>query len=50
MAYGLTHNIYMDGVKKGKWIAQIPNEDGSFPEKAADKDMVVFLLGTRSNQ
>ena len=50
MAYGITHNLYMDGVKEGKWTAQIPNDDGGFPEKAANKDMVVLLLGTRSNQ
>ena len=50
MSTGYTRNRYLDGTRKGKWTAQIPNKDGSFPEKPANKGMVLFVVGASSNQ
>ena len=36
-------------VRHGRLTAQIPNEDGSFPTAATAKDIVVFIIATRSN-
>ena len=33
-----------------KSAAPIPNDDGSIPAKAADKGMVVFIVGANTNQ
>ena len=33
-----------------KSTAPIPNDDGSIPDKPADKGLVVFLLGANANQ
>ena len=39
----------MDGVIKKKVTAQIPDHKGNFPEAASGKDVVVLLLGAKSN-
>ncbi|KAJ5675510.1 hypothetical protein N7462_008407 [Penicillium macrosclerotiorum] len=49
MAAHITRNRYMDGVVSHKYTNQFPNPDGSFGSTAADKQIVVFLLGARSN-
>ena len=36
-------------VNYGRMTAQIPNEDGSFPAAPSDKDVVVFIIATRSS-
>ena len=48
--YGITHNSSMDRVVIGRQTAQIPNENGSYPEKGAEKELTVLILGARSNQ
>ena len=50
MSKGFIHDMSLDNVLLGRRTAQIPNEDGSFPERAADKEVVVFIVGARSNQ
>ena len=50
MSKGLLHDTSLDNVLPGRRTAQIPNEDGTMPDKAADKEVVVFILGARSNQ
>ena len=47
---GITHNRNLDRVVVGRHTAQIPHEDGSSPEKAAEKELTVLVLGARSNQ
>lgn len=49
MTLGLKHNPYMDGVKLGKFCAQIPT-DGKFSATPADAEVCVMILGVRSNQ
>lgn len=47
---GYIHNTYTDGAFMHKGTAPIPNDDGSIPAKAADKGLVVFILGANTNQ
>lgn len=47
---GFLRNKYLDGVYMGRWTASRLNDDGSVPEKSADKEMVVFVVGAHSNQ
>ena len=47
---GYIRNTYTDGAFLHKSTAPIPNDDGSIPTKAADKGLVVFILGANSNQ
>ena len=47
---GYIHNTYADGAFLHKSTAPIPNDDGSIPAKAADKGLVVFILGMNTNQ
>lgn len=47
---GYLHNTYTDGAFMHRSTAPIPNDDGSIPAKAADKGLVVFVLGANSNQ
>ncbi|KAK4494879.1 hypothetical protein PRZ48_014235 [Zasmidium cellare] len=49
MAVGWKRNTYMDGVLMKKFSSQIPDELGNYGNKPADTDVVVFLIGTRSN-
>ncbi|KAF2162753.1 hypothetical protein M409DRAFT_26991 [Zasmidium cellare ATCC 36951] len=49
MSVGWKRNTYMDGVLMKKFSAQIPDELGNYGNKPADTDVVVFLIGTRSN-
>lgn len=48
--YGFKKNPLMDGSIKSKYSAQFPNEDGTFGPKPASEQIVVFLIGARSNQ
>lgn len=50
MAAGLKHNQYMDGVRNGKFCAQIPDASGRFSAEPADAEVCVMMLGVRSNQ
>lgn len=47
---GFRRNKYLDGAYMGRWTAPRLNDDGSVPEKTADNEMVVFVVGARSNQ
>lgn len=47
---GYIHNTYTDGAFMYKSTAPIPNDDGSIPVKAADKGLVVFIVGANTNQ
>lgn len=46
---GFLPNDSQDNVRHERLTAQIPNEDGSFPRAAAAKDIVVFIIATRSS-
>ncbi|KAI5362866.1 hypothetical protein Slin15195_G102470 [Septoria linicola] len=46
---GWKSNPYMDGVLSKKFSAQIPDSQGNYGSKPASTDVVVFLIGTRSN-
>ena len=37
-------------VRYGRYTAPIPSENGSLPLKASEAEVVVFILGARSNQ
>jgi hypothetical protein len=47
---GLLHNPSGDGVLYGRMTAQIPLGDGTFSKTPSNKEVVVFILGVRSNQ
>ena len=47
---GFLRNSYLDGAIMGRWTASRLNEDGSVPQKPADKEIVLFVVGARSNQ
>lgn len=47
---GFLRNSYLDGAIMGRWTASRLNEDGSVPQKPADREMVLFVVGARSNQ
>lgn len=49
MTIGAKKNPYMEGVIPHKFSAQIPRADGTFSDKPADSQVVVFMLGTRNN-
>ncbi|KAK3670444.1 hypothetical protein LTR78_009685 [Recurvomyces mirabilis] len=50
MATGWIKNTYMDGVVKGKYSAQFPDETGDFKDgKPSSQDVVVLLIGMRVN-
>jgi len=49
MSVGFKRNVYMDGVIMKKFSAQFPDANGKYGNKPADSDIVVLLLGTRSN-
>nr|POE46774.1 monooxygenase [Quercus suber] len=46
---GWMRNTYMDNVIPKKFAAQFPDTDGQHGTRPADSDVVVFLIGTRSN-
>ena len=49
--FGLVRNKRLDGIPgRTKVTAQIPNADGSVPENPSDKEIVVFIIGAKSNQ
>ena len=47
--HGLLSHPGFNNVRWGRMTAQIPNEDGSFSTTACDKDIVVFIIATRSS-
>lgn len=49
MSVGWKRNTYMDDVLMKKFTAQIPDELGNYGNKPANDDVVVFMIGTRSN-
>ena len=49
MSIGWKHNIYMDGIIQKKYSTAFPDELGHYGNKPAKNDIVVFLIGTRSN-
>ncbi|MCJ1317951.1 hypothetical protein MMC15_003278 [Xylographa vitiligo] len=49
MTQGFVHNAGSDGVYQGRATAMIPLEDGSFPDKASDHEIVLFIVSTRSS-
>jgi hypothetical protein len=50
ISHGSMRDPSFDKVKIGRLTAQIPCEDGSAPEKPAEKEVVILVLGARSNQ
>ena len=49
MSVGWMHNTYMDDILMKKNAAQFPDASGRYGTKAADSEIVVFLIGTRCN-
>lgn len=49
MSIGWIRNSYMDGVIMKKFSAQFPDENGNFNGKPVSNDVVVLLIGTRTN-
>lgn len=49
MTVGWRRNKLMDGVLVKKFAAVIPDAKGDYGGKPADKDLVVFHIGTRNN-
>lgn len=47
---GVLRGPSLDRVVKGRMTAQIPLDDGSFPERPSKKKVVLLFLGARSNQ
>lgn len=45
---GVLANPRLNGVIRGRHTAQIPNDDGTFSDKPADKDIVIFVLATQT--
>ena len=48
--FGVLRDPSFDSIKLGRFTAQIPHEDGSAPKNAAEKEIVILVLGARSNQ
>ncbi|CAG8951369.1 hypothetical protein HYFRA_00007281 [Hymenoscyphus fraxineus] len=46
---GIVRDSQVDGVRAGKYTAQIPSENGSFSASPSSQEVVVFILGARSN-
>ena len=46
----IADNWYLNGAKLGRHSAQVPNEDGSLPEKPGSNGVVCFVLGSEVNQ
>ncbi|KAI0443001.1 hypothetical protein F4803DRAFT_517089 [Xylaria telfairii] len=46
---GLYKNIHLKNATLGRWSILFPNEDGSRPEKFADKPVAIFFIGIRCN-
>jgi len=49
MTTGWKRNTFMDGIIPGKISAQIPDAEGNLGPQPASSDIVVLLIGTRSN-
>ena len=49
MSVGWKRNKYMDGVIPKKYSTSFPDDTGRYGNKPADSEVVVFLIGTRSN-
>jgi hypothetical protein len=50
MTGGLIHDTTQDRVIKGRHTAQLPYGSGPDAEKGVDEEMVLFIIGARSNQ
>ncbi|KAI4158534.1 MAG: hypothetical protein L6R39_000512 [Caloplaca ligustica] len=46
---GLLQSSEAEAVVPGRYTAQIPNPDGSFPPTASAKEICIFIIATRSN-
>lgn len=46
---GLKHNYHMDSIITTKFSAQFPDDEGRYGNQPAATDVVVFLIGTRTN-
>lgn len=46
----IAENWYLNGAKLGRHSAQVPNNDGSMPEKAGANGVVCFIVGNQVNQ
>ena len=46
----IADNWYLKGARLGRHSAQIPNTDGSMPEKSGANGVVCFILGAQTNQ
>lgn len=49
-AYGVLHNPEIDEAVLGKVSAQIPDLEGNIPTQPSQEDVVVLMLGIKSNQ
>ena len=50
MTAGFIHDTTQDKVKKGRFTAQLFNGNDTEPNQATDEEVVVFIVGARSNQ
>lgn len=50
MTVGLKHDPYMDESIMGRYSAQILDKDSNYPDKVGNEQVVVMMLGVRSNQ
>lgn len=50
MHRGVIGNSQMDGVKMGKFSAQIPGKYSEPPSQTSEQDVTVIILAARSNQ
>lgn len=50
IATGVKRNHYMDGIIMNKFTAQYPDAQGRFGSTPANGEIVVFLIGSRTNQ
>lgn len=49
-SYGILHNPEIDKAVLGKVSAQIPDLEGNMPTQPGQEDVVVLMLGIKSNQ
>lgn len=50
IAKGFLRNHYLDGAIPAKSTSPIPTDNGSVPESAGGRGMVVFIIGASSSQ
>jgi len=49
MYFKIIHDPSLDEVQIGRFSAQIPDEKGNFSKTGSDRQIVVFILGTKCN-